>query len=309
MPDRPKVSGSRRIKRIGTRGGKAGRRGFPIYDIFRYALIGLLCVVLAVVFQEAWLEQRDYLALERARRLMQSITPTPVPEPTPSPTPRPTLTEGPTPIPTPVPTPTPRIYVVNSKFEEFLRQNPDVVGWIVIADTPINYPVLQGDDNEYYLHHSIDGSESKTGSIFLDYRCSIKSDFPPHYIIYGHRMKNGTMFKGLIKFMDRSFFYAHPTFEFDTLYEDMTWEVFSAYITDISDPYIQTQFESAQEWLAFIQEFQRKSLYETDVVLTADDIVLTLSTCTYEVENGRFVVHARLIRDENDGEAAPDTAG
>jgi hypothetical protein len=183
MPDRPKVSGSRRIKRIGTRGGKAGRLGFPIYDIFRYALIGLLCVVLAVVFQEAWLEQRDYLALERARRLMQSITPTPVPEPTPSPTPSPTLTEGPTPSPTPVPTPTPRIYVVNSKFDEFLRQNSDVVGWIVIADTPINYPVLQGDDNEYYLHHSIDGSESKTGSIFLDYRCSIKSDFPPHYII------------------------------------------------------------------------------------------------------------------------------
>lgn len=308
MPDQPKFTGSRRIKRIRPRGGKAGRWRFPVYDVFRYAFIGLLCVVLAAVFQEAWLEQRDYLALERARRLMESITPTPAPEPTPAPTPGP-VTAGPTASPTPVPTPTPRIYVINGKFDEFLRQNSDVVGWITIADTPIDYPVLQGDDNEYYLHHSIDGSESKTGSLFLDYRCDIRSDFPPHYIIYGHRMKNGTMFKGLIKFMDKGFFYAHPVFAFDTLYEDMTWEIFSAYITNISDPYIRTDFDSPEEWLAFITELQRKSLYETGVALTADDIVLTLSTCTYEVENGRFVVHARLIRDGGDGESPPDSAG
>jgi sortase B len=83
---------------------------------------------------------------------------------------------------------------------------------------------------------------------------------------------------------------------FDTLYEDYEWEVFSAYVTSTDFYYIETAFGSDEDWLEFINELKGKSLYQTDVTLSADDVVLTLSTCSYEFDGARFVVHARLIK-------------
>lgn len=279
------------------RKGKLGWAQTLLLEGGRYGFIVLLSMVLGLIFQESWLNDRDYIAMERTRLMMASITPTPTLPPTPAPDPTPTP-QGPTASPTAEPTPTPRVYVVNSKFTGFLKTNPDTVGWITVGDTPIDYPVVQGDDNEHYLDYSFEGDKSKAGTIFLDYRCSILSDFSRHLILYGHHMKNGTMFKGIIRYKEEDFFLNHRVITFDTLYDDMQWEVFSAYITTVEDPYIRTSFESDSEWLAYIQGFQSKSKFPTpDVVLTADDIVLSLSTCTYEAGYDRFVVHARLIRE------------
>jgi sortase B len=287
----------KRTARSGYSGRRSEKARMPLmYDAVRLVFVVLLCGMLALIIQETWLDYRDYAALERTRQLMASVTPTPVPPATPAPTPKPITTKSPT--APPPPTPTPRVYVISSRFSTLLAQNPDTIGWITIADTPIDYPVVQSDDNEHYLHISFDGNESKAGTLFLDYRCEITSEFPPHFIIYGHHMKNGSMFKALMRFKEKDFFSSHRTFRFDTLYEDMEWEIFSAYVTEAVDPYIRTRFDSDEEWLAFLNDRHARSMHVTpDITLSQDDIVLTLSTCTYEFKDARFVVHARLVRD------------
>ncbi len=193
--------------------------------------------------------------------------------------------------------PTPVLRFPRDGFSAALQQNPDIVGRITIDACGIEYLVTQGDDNQMYLSVGYDRQSSRSGAIFLDYRCDIAANpLSGHYILYGHNMKNGSMFHNLMDFKDEDFFYAHRTFRFDTLYEDYKWEIFSAYVTDTDFYYIQTAFADDAEWLAFLQTIQEKSLYPTATKLTADDVVLTLSTCTYEFDDARFVIHARLVQ-------------
>ena len=182
-------------------------------------------------------------------------------------------------------------------FSAALQQNPDIVGRITIEGCDIAYLVTQTTDNKTYLSVGYDRQESRGGAIFLDYRCDIEADpLCGHYILYGHNMKNGSMFHNLMEYKDADFFSANRIFRFDTLYEDYEWEIFSAYVTDTDFYYIQTDFRNDEEWLAFLHTIQQKSKFGTDVQLTADDVVLTLSTCTYEFDDARFVIHARLIK-------------
>lgn len=181
-------------------------------------------------------------------------------------------------------------------FSTALQQNADIVGRVTIDACDIAYLVTQTTDNKTYLSVGYDRKESRSGAIFLDYRCDVEaSPLTGHYILYGHNMRNGSMFHNLMKYKDEDFFYANPTFRFDTLYEDYEWEIFSAYVTSTDFYYIQTAFSGDEEWLGFLNTVQQKSMFETDVQLFADDVVLTLSTCSYEFDNARFVIHARLI--------------
>jgi len=182
-------------------------------------------------------------------------------------------------------------------FASVLEVNEDIVGRISLGALDINYLVTQGSDNDYYLHVGYDGKKSSSGAIFLDYRCAIGPDpLSGHFILYGHNMKKGTMFHNLMQYKDEQFFYSHRTFRFDTLYADHEWEIFSVYVTDTSFYYIETAFKEEADWLSFLQTIQNKSFFPTDTALSADDVVLTLSTCTYEFDDARFVVHARLIQ-------------
>jgi sortase B len=181
-------------------------------------------------------------------------------------------------------------------FVTVLHDNPDVVGRITIKELDIAYLVTQTIDNDYYLENGYDRQKSKSGAIFLDYRCDIEEPLKEHYILYGHNMKNGTMFHNLKNYAEDEIFNSSRMIRFDTLYMDHEWEVFSAYVTSTDFYYIETSFDNDEEWLEFINELQNKSLYQTDVTLNANDVVLTLSTCSYEFNGARFVVHARLIK-------------
>jgi sortase B len=194
------------------------------------------------------------------------------------------------------PVPTPALRFPRDGFSAALQQNPDIVGRITIEACDIAYLVTQTIDNQKYLSVGYDRQESKSGAIFLDYRCDIEANpLCGHYILYGHNMKNGTMFHNLMEYKDEDFFRAHRVFRFDTLYEDCEWEIFSAYVTSTEFYYIQTNFSGDEEWLSFLNTVRQKSKFDTGVQLTADDVVITLSTCTYEFDNARFVIHARLI--------------
>jgi sortase B len=173
--------------------------------------------------------------------------------------------------------------------------NPDIIGWVKIPNTVIDYPVLQGKDNEYYLKHSVNREKISAASIFMDYRNNAKiPDF--NTILYGHNMRDGSMFAYLSKYKQENFFKTHPFIYFDTPYSKGIWQVFSIYVTDTKFDYIKTNFESAYEYDEFINSICLKSIFKNKVQITPQDRILTLSTCSYEFKNARTVIHAKLLR-------------
>lgn len=191
---------------------------------------------------------------------------------------------------------------VLERFKEIKETNDDLIGWIKIADTNIDYPVVQGEDNDYYLSHGFNKKADANGCIFADMYCSL---YPrsKNLILYGHHMKSGRMFANLEKYDSFDFYQNHKTFEFDTIYEEAEYEVvfvFRDYVHASDDTdfkyYEFTDVNSETEFISYINELKEKSIYETNVDVTFDDELLTLSTCDYAQKNGRFVVIAKKIK-------------
>ncbi|MBU5467574.1 class B sortase [Virgibacillus sp. MSJ-26] len=181
-------------------------------------------------------------------------------------------------------------------FEELLKHNPDVVGWITIDGTQIDYPILQSSNNQTYLTKNYNNNESRAGSIFLDYRNDVGID-ELNTVVYGHRMKDGSMFQHLTKFLDKDFFDEHRTFEVDTLYDSYEAEIFAVYNTLTDFNYIETDFANEAEYEQLLKDIQDVSKFKTDVDITPDDRIITLSTCDYELDQneGRLVIQAKLV--------------
>ena len=133
----------------------------------------------------------------------------------------------------------------------------------------------------------------------MDYRIDI-SAHNPNTILYGHRMKDGSMFEELNKFLDKDFFDNHKVVKFDTLYESYDAEIFAVYKTTTDFDYIQTNFTSDEDYGLLLEEIRENSLYQSDIQINEDDQILTLSTCDYELDprEGRLVVHAKLVKKE-----------
>ena len=169
------------------------------------------------------------------------------------------------------------------------------VGWITIEGTAIDYPFLQAEDNNYYLDHDCNNHSSVQGSIFLDYRIK-KNIEDKHIILYGHNMKDGTMFHDLNMYKEESFLKDH---KYVNIYDPdnyTKWEIFSTYSTDPGFDYLQTKFESDEEYLSFINQLVSKSDFSyKGKPFSEKERLLTLSTCSVDLDGGRRVVHARLI--------------
>ena len=175
---------------------------------------------------------------------------------------------------------------------QFSLAYPDFVCWIYIENTYVNYPVVQAKDNEYYLRRNMDGESNLSGTLFMDYRCD-RETYKGHNIIYGHNNQNGTMFGPLKAYLDKSFWEEHPVFYTYTKDSVTMWKVFSCYETDTENYYIETYFPSITKYQNFLNKLKSDSAYDTGVEVTAEDDILTLSTCyLYNKINGRFVVHA-----------------
>ncbi|MBJ7983078.1 class B sortase [Bacillus cereus] len=186
---------------------------------------------------------------------------------------------------------------VRAQFQALQKINPEIVGWITMDDTQINYPIVQAKDNDYYLYRNYKGEDMRAGSIFMDHRNDVKSQ-NRNTILYGHRMKDGSMFGSLKKILEEDFFMSHRKLYYDTLFEGYDVEVFSVYTTTTDFYYIETDFGSNEDYASFLEKIKERSLYQTDTKVTADDQILTLSTCDYALdpEAGRLVVHAKLVK-------------
>ncbi len=184
--------------------------------------------------------------------------------------------------------------VILPKYSSLLEVSSDAVGWIKIPGTNIDYPVVKGLDNDFYLKSNIKGEPDKAGSIFMDYRNDGMAE-ERHTIIYGHHMKDGTMFMALMSFKEPEFLLENRIIEFNTLYQDIQWEIFSAYVTDTDFDYLVTSFTTLQAYDSFLNSIKSKSYYPMNSDITSADTILTLSTCTYEFKDARFVIHARRL--------------
>lgn len=188
------------------------------------------------------------------------------------------------------------------EYAALFEQNSDMVGWITVADTKINYPVMQSVDNpNFYLKHGFDKSYSDYGCPYVGENCDVNKP-SDNLIIYGHHMKNGTMFSDLEKFKSREFWEGHKTFCFDTLTEKQTYEIIAVFksvvYTGSADEFRYYQFTDAdttEQFERFIQRVKDKALYDTGVAAEYGDKLITLSTCEYSATNGRLVVVAKKI--------------
>ncbi|HIX17238.1 MAG TPA: class B sortase [Candidatus Gemmiger faecavium] len=188
------------------------------------------------------------------------------------------------------------------KYQDLYAQNSDLVGWLTIDAIGVDYPVMQTPgDNEYYLRRGFDKLYSLAGSLFLDENCRITSPSTANWLIYGHNMSDGSMFGQLDKYAEESFYREHPTFEFDTLYEEMQWQIVAVIRTQVGAddlPYY-TFFDASSErdWQAKYQAVMDLALYDTGVTAQYGDQLLTLSTCgtTSSTTDKRLAVVAKRI--------------
>lgn len=179
-------------------------------------------------------------------------------------------------------------------FAALQQVNEDVVGWIYCEDSVINYPILKGEDNDYYLHHSIDGRETKAGSIFME--AENRSDFSdPNTVLYGHHMKDKSMFASIEYWADQAYYEGHPAMWILTPTQDYRVDLFSGYtVSAYSDTY--RLFSGAgEEFNAYLKEMASRSDFTADVDLTGDAHYVMLSTCAYSFEDARYVLHGKLV--------------
>lgn len=189
-----------------------------------------------------------------------------------------------------------------AKYETLYKKNKKLIGWLKIADTNIDYPVMQTSNNEYYLDHNFDQEYDKNGSLFLDKDCN--AAFPnTNMIIYGHHMKSGKMFGNLNYYSKESYYKEHPQIQFDTIYEEGIYDIMYVFRSRIynEDEIVFKYYQffdvnSEDEFYSAMDEMSRMSLYDTGVQAEYGDKLITLSTCDNSEEDGRFVVVAKKVK-------------
>jgi len=178
---------------------------------------------------------------------------------------------------------------INQSVIDLLTNYPDAIGWLTVPNTKIDYPFVQGKDNDYYLRRDINGGYALAGTLFLDYRC--EKDFTSrNTIIYGHHMKNGSMLGTLKGFTDKDFFDSNTHGYIYLPHDTLTLEFF-AYL--VIDPATEKEIYNPMPSGDFLDYVKQNARHYRAVSLTGDDRLVTLSTCAYEFDNARMVLLAR----------------
>lgn len=189
--------------------------------------------------------------------------------------------------------------IINQELASLKEINNDTVGWLKVNNTNVDYPVVQYTDNDYYLNKNFKNENDKGGWIYMDYRAD-DMNLPENTIIFGHNMYySGVMFGTLYKAKSSSW-YKNPEnqiIEFNTLYENMKWQIFSIYVIDITNDYLIANFSTKEKYQDFINLITNRSIYEFNTPVSVNDKMITLCTCS---NNGkkRLVIHAVLLDNE-----------
>lgn len=181
-------------------------------------------------------------------------------------------------------------------FANLSASNKDIIGWIYCAGTPINYPVVQAKDNDTYLHAGLDGKYLRSGTIFADYRNG-RLGLDRQFILYGHSMKNKTMFGSLMGYKKQAYYDAHPVLYYLTPDAEYRIELFAGCVMKVGQIIFQPNPDDT-EYMTYIEQMRRKSTFRSDVSVSVDDPVVVLCTCSYEFDNARYVALGKLVKNE-----------
>lgn len=190
--------------------------------------------------------------------------------------------------------------VMLAEYAALYEMNPDIVGWIKIEDTKINYPVMQTPDHaDYYLKRNFDKVSSEWGCIYAREQCDVNKP-SDNVTIYGHHMNDGSMFAALDKYMKASYWETNNLITFDTLYEHRTYQIFAVFKTTATvgkgfSYHLMVDAETEEEFNEFIATCKELALYDTGITPVYGDKIICLSTCEYSQTNGRLVVVAVRI--------------
>ena len=187
---------------------------------------------------------------------------------------------------------------LNVDFSTLQKINPDVVGWLKVENTNVNYPVVKSSDNSYYLTHDFNKNKNSAGWIFLDYRNDL-NNLRKNSIIYGHNMLNKTMFGSIPDNVLSTSWLSNPNnhlIKLSTPNSNMVWKIFSVYTVEPESYYIKTLFNNI-EYEQFINTIKSRSIYNFNEEVTINDYILTLSTCDNSGKK-RVVIHAKLIKSQ-----------
>ncbi|MGN0976270.1 MAG: class B sortase [Gemmiger sp.] len=187
----------------------------------------------------------------------------------------------------------------SEKYAGLKAKNEDFAGWLKIEGTNLNYPVMYHPGSvDYYLRRDFYGEYSNYGTPYIDEKCTL-DPMSNNIIIYGHNMKTGTIFGCLTEYKKAAYYQEHPTIQFDTLAADGTYEVYAAFaidvVTDTSFLYNTYTDMDETSFNEFVSECKRRSDVESGITPVYGDQLLTLSTCEYSTDNGRYVVCARRV--------------
>lgn len=184
-------------------------------------------------------------------------------------------------------------------FQTLTQQNPDVYAWIQVPGTAVDYPILQSStDNAYYLNHTIDHEEKIEGSIFTE-NYNTKTFEDPNTVIYGHDMKNGSMFQSIHNYMDRSFFDQNRDITIYMQDKILHYKIFAAYLTDNKHLLMHYNFWNEEEYQQYLDGIFSKrdmnAFIDTSMEVTNQDKIITLSTCYAGISTQRYLVQAVLV--------------
>lgn len=186
-------------------------------------------------------------------------------------------------------------------FEKLFSINKDTKGWIRYNSDKVNYPIVQSNDNSYYLKRSFDGNKNQAGTIFMDYRNKSFND--KNVVLFGHAMTDDSMFGSLRDVFKKDFFDKKSNNYIkilDTNNQKLTYQIFSYYVIEKEEYYITTSFNTESEFIAFINTISKRSYKKFNINVTKDDNILTLSTCSGTGNTTkRKVIHAKLIKTES----------
>lgn len=190
-----------------------------------------------------------------------------------------------------------KIPLINVNFTDLKKKNNETVAWINVNNTNINYPVVQTNNNDFYLNHSFNKEYNEAGWVFLDYRNN-KNFTDKNTIIYAHSRLDKTMFGSLIKTLNENWYKNKDNhiIRISNEYENSLWQIFSIYIIETESYYITTGFNSNVDYQNFLDTLSKRSKYDFNTSINTNDKILTLSTC-YD-ENRKTVVHAKLLKKE-----------
>ena len=173
--------------------------------------------------------------------------------------------------------------------------NPDTAGWIHLDDSQIDYPFVFADNNEYYLNHLFDGEYNRSGCIFME-TTNARNFSDKNIVLYGHHMKNGTMFRDVQKYSDQAWYDTHKVFKVSTPDQEYEMYPIAGVAATGSTDYVKTNFEDEEEFTEYVNWFLQNSTFVSEEDVTPEDQLMLLSTCAYHVNDGRYALLGKLVK-------------